>query len=131
MVSLVCTVFVFVKQTTAYAMRISDWSSGVCSSDPTLPGFTLVNIPAGSRAAVHVPSPAGRPVKRWLFLTSGDLTLDVQGHDGASPAALRENGFLAWRDEAEAVSKDAVLTNGGCVAICIGHVLGDEPARTA
>src|SRR3546814_10748408 len=27
--------FFFVKQKTAYEMRISDWSSDVCSSDPT------------------------------------------------------------------------------------------------
>src|SRR3546814_1788740 len=29
----VCSVFVFFKQKTAYEMRISDWSSDVCSSD--------------------------------------------------------------------------------------------------
>src|SRR3546814_2725571 len=28
-----CVVFVFFKQKTAYDMRISDWSSDVCSSD--------------------------------------------------------------------------------------------------
>src|SRR3546814_2674496 len=30
---LVCIVFFFFKQKTAYEMRISDWSSDVCSSD--------------------------------------------------------------------------------------------------
>src|SRR3546814_4188073 len=30
---LVCAVFFFFKQKTAYEMRISDWSSDVCSSD--------------------------------------------------------------------------------------------------
>src|SRR3546814_7932435 len=30
---LVCFVFFFFKQKTAYEMRISDWSSDVCSSD--------------------------------------------------------------------------------------------------
>src|SRR3546814_11997649 len=29
----VCSFFVFVKQKTAYELRISDWSSDVCSSD--------------------------------------------------------------------------------------------------
>src|SRR3546814_5844206 len=28
-----CVVFIFFKQKTAYEMRISDWSSDVCSSD--------------------------------------------------------------------------------------------------
>src|SRR3546814_10508410 len=31
-----CCVFFFFKQKTAYEMRISDWSSDVCSSDLTL-----------------------------------------------------------------------------------------------
>src|SRR3546814_9244058 len=30
---LICLVFFFFKQKTAYEMRISDWSSDVCSSD--------------------------------------------------------------------------------------------------
>src|SRR3546814_4437969 len=32
-------VFVFIKQKTAYEMRISDWSSDVCSSDLQLVAF--------------------------------------------------------------------------------------------
>src|SRR3546814_4143725 len=32
-VIIVCCVFFFFKQKTAYEMRISDWSSDVCSSD--------------------------------------------------------------------------------------------------
>src|SRR3546814_10582829 len=36
MVSIVVLVIVFFKQKTAYEMRISDWSSDVCSSDRTL-----------------------------------------------------------------------------------------------
>src|SRR3546814_5710509 len=33
-----CVLFFFFKQKTAYEMRISDWSSDVCSSDLTLLG---------------------------------------------------------------------------------------------
>src|SRR3546814_1935965 len=33
--------FLFFKQKTAYEMRISDWSSDVCSSD--LPGYATMN----------------------------------------------------------------------------------------
>src|SRR3546814_10295025 len=39
-----CCVFFFFKQKTAYEMRISDWSSDVCSSD-------LYRHPGGSPAA--------------------------------------------------------------------------------
>src|SRR3546814_19868455 len=50
-------VFLFFKQKTAYEMRISDWSSDVCSSD--LPGLRLRHRPraadadAGSGAAAR------------------------------------------------------------------------------
>lgn len=96
-----------------------------------LPGVNLVHVPAGARATVHVSSPEGRAVKRWLFLTSGDLSLDVHGKDGTTPAVLRENGFLAWRETAAIGSENQSLTSGGCVAICIGHLLGDDTASAA
>src|SRR3546814_5383635 len=57
----VCVVclFFFFKQKTAYEMRISDWSSDVCSSDLrstiTLPGFMPATI------AVEMIFGAGRP----------------------------------------------------------------------
>src|SRR3546814_3268223 len=38
---LLCGVFFFFKQKTAYEMRISDWSSDVCSSDLTEAGFSV------------------------------------------------------------------------------------------
>src|SRR3546814_10329318 len=44
--------FFFFKQKTAYEMRISDWSSDVCSSD--LPPFTIVGkVGPGNCAAVE------------------------------------------------------------------------------
>src|SRR3546814_938101 len=41
MLCLVWIFFVFFKQKTAYEMRISDWSSDVCSSDLAEPAFVL------------------------------------------------------------------------------------------
>src|SRR3546814_4053472 len=38
-------IFFFFKQKTAYEMRISDWSSDVCSSD--LPSGSLLLVPVG------------------------------------------------------------------------------------
>lgn len=96
----------------------------------TLPGVTLVNIPAGAQAPVRVPSPDG-VVQRWLFLLSGDLALDVRGKDGVTSAAIRENNFLAWHDRAEITGGDRVLSEGGCTAVCIGHLLGNESALAA
>src|SRR3546814_17410743 len=52
-------VFFFFKQKTAYEMRISDWSSDVCSSDLRTRCFSLLASPEGI-------GPAGtRIVGRW------------------------------------------------------------------
>src|SRR3546814_702710 len=44
-------IFFFFKQKTAYEMRISDWSSDVCSSDLTLPLWKADNTLANFLAA--------------------------------------------------------------------------------
>ncbi len=95
-----------------------------------LPGVTLVNIPAGSTAPIRESSPLGT-VKRWLYVVSGDLTLDVVGKTGIVPAAMNENAFLAWREQAELVSTTRVVSEGGCVALCVGHVLGNSYAQAS
>src|SRR3546814_7950765 len=52
-----CCVFVFCvfffKQKTAYEMRISDWSSDVCSSDLVGRGGTVPAVPGGFRQRAH------------------------------------------------------------------------------
>src|SRR3546814_8201674 len=47
-----CLLFFFVKQKTAYEMRISDWSSDVCSSDLRIAGLG-VDQPGGGVADRH------------------------------------------------------------------------------
>src|SRR3546814_7417276 len=49
--------FVFFKQKTAYEMRISDWSSDVCSSDLPSP-----LVESAAMAAVALPAPSYRPL---------------------------------------------------------------------
>src|SRR3546814_4764077 len=54
MVSLVSSIVFFFKQKTAYEVRISDWSSDVCSSDLSLTaqyltGFRQIPLPAKRR----------------------------------------------------------------------------------
>src|SRR3546814_3375007 len=55
------SVFVFFKQKTAYEMRISDWSSDVCSSD-------LVGL-AGATLAQDMPKTPLKVVGAWGNLT--------------------------------------------------------------
>src|SRR3546814_10379841 len=73
-------IFVF-KQKTAYEMRISDWSSDVCSSD-----LGLVGMPAGGRMA-------GRhaDVRRHFRMTAGigQRTAAGKGAAGAEIAKVR------------------------------------------
>src|SRR3546814_5936423 len=58
----------FFKQKTAYEMRISDWSSDVCSSD--LSNVTIV----GTAAACHMSDRLSKP-SAWasLLLSSNDV----------------------------------------------------------
>src|SRR3546814_8287794 len=59
--------FVFFKQKTAYEMRISDWSSDVCSSDLSgLRGISVRHIHLGSRERT-IPSAGGRDF--WWYCT--------------------------------------------------------------
>src|SRR3546814_10974762 len=55
--------FFFFKQKTAYEMRISDWSSDVCSSDLSCGGFRRGGV--GGLAAADLPQPVLKtdPVK--------------------------------------------------------------------
>src|SRR3546814_21029002 len=71
--------FVFFKQKTAYEMRISDWSSDVCSSD-------LQELGAGQ------PGEGGQTVGRGLLgrLDQGALTRPVVQHHGGAAPQLRE-----------------------------------------
>src|SRR3546814_8316112 len=95
-----CCVFLFFKQKTAYEMRISDWSSDVCSSD------LLV-------AAVDVPT-----VEDGLHLVAGQrLELEQRlGHPVQVVHVLGEHlarlflRFLDDRSEERRVGKECVST---------------------
>src|SRR3546814_6806405 len=56
-VGLGCVFVLFFKQKTAYEMRISDWSSDVCSSD--LPPALGAQVPDGGERDLQLPD---RPV---------------------------------------------------------------------
>src|SRR3546814_13477113 len=64
----VVCIFFFFKQKTAYEMRISDWSSDVCSSDLSAPLLRTIlkNIFSGERAFSSSAS--------WLFSDRPNLT---------------------------------------------------------
>src|SRR3546814_18203462 len=77
--------FFFFKQKTAYEMRISDWSSDVCSSD--LPssseeGFGVVDAgeghhPAATRPGFAGPSLAASPLKGRELADPDPIRLEI------------------------------------------------------
>src|SRR3546814_5829921 len=83
-------VFFFFKQKTAYEMRISDWSSDVCSSDLLLPsGRPARWQPGGPRGARGLRPPAGA----GGALSAGPALLKVTALE-VSPGALAST---PWR----------------------------------
>src|SRR3546814_1059017 len=80
--------FVF-KQKTAYEMRISDWSSDVCSSD-------LQAAADGTRGAIRVDLPHRRPRlgPRPRRRHEPDQVLHARTADGRQPRRDRHAGYL-------------------------------------
>src|SRR3546814_6395438 len=79
--------FFFFKQKTAYEMRISDWSSDVCSSDLVAGGL---DRPSGGRAAPSLLR-GGRHRRRGR-------RSEREGRAGARRAADREIGRASCRE---------------------------------
>src|SRR3546814_5278097 len=70
--------FFFFKQKTAYEMRISDWSSDVCSSDLNAAGLAetarLVEAD-GARASLHRLDLSDIPATEAWFRAHGDVDI--------------------------------------------------------
>src|SRR3546814_5610145 len=79
--------FFFFKQKTAYEMRISDWSSGVCSSDLSA---------SSSRGGCGVSGDDDRPSDPADRARPGSC--GPPQHDAADPAALARGGGAARDD---------------------------------
>src|SRR3546814_5189081 len=77
LVLVVCLCVFIVKQNTAYELRISDWSSDVCSSDLTLPHVNRVHPSWTASMSPTIrekrPLPFGKgwmATSRWLNRTA-------------------------------------------------------------
>src|SRR3546814_7890631 len=103
--------FFFFKQKTAYEMRMSDWSSDVCSSD-LLPGIALViagrsacAAGAGARGAI-VLAGLGDAIAFFHRLLLGHG--GGRGESGGNPCAKRDTGEV--RSAERRVGKECVST---------------------
>src|SRR3546814_13872315 len=92
-----CLCFFFFKQKTAYEMRISDWSSDVCSSD--LVEHTVTEAVTGLDL-----------VEMQLRLAGGATLRDLGLADGAGPAP--RGMAMQLRINTETMQPDASATPG-------------------
>src|SRR3546814_9172464 len=87
--------FFFFKQKTAYDVRISDWSSDVCSSD--LPS-EMYGDNYGYRSGLnqsmvdHLANKA-RYLERLAMPEAGDVVLDIGSNDATTLKAYSINGL--------------------------------------
>src|SRR3546814_2026229 len=89
-------VILFFKQKTAYEMRISDWSSDVCSSD-------LIETVAIDKTAMIAIGGADQKIDRTAFGNLDALYLDIAGDVARGVRAGRfeaQNFFDHGRDHA-------------------------------
>src|SRR3546814_14888577 len=112
--SLLFSSIFFFKQQTAYEMRISDWSSDVCSSDltrsETLGATDMADIDSRIEAAdkigvttgpirgsrkVHVASPTGSGIRPEILVAMREIDLDphsgepsVRVYDTSGPSNI-------------------------------------------
>src|SRR3546814_12507615 len=108
--------FFFFKQKTAYEMRISDWSSDVCSSDLIVASTSNADIPGAAPADVErLANPIGRGVAQ-LFARRIDPFVDGELDVLPLHAALSDqpvlNALIDHRARVAARRKD-----GGRVAL--------------
>src|SRR3546814_8784628 len=122
MISVVYFVFFF-KQKTAYEMRISDWSSDVCSSDldkwsGALAGVQVSSVAVGGSAAPNSPSLTatwGKGRTLWFsFIGTADddaaVTAYPADYEGGvntlSGASINDGGAVASARRAQEVATE-------------------------
>src|SRR3546814_4714908 len=112
--------FFFVKQKTAYGMRISDWSSDVCSSD------LLFGNALRSNQFAHDDniSRLGGPIRRWEWGMT-PMTVNAYANFGMNeivfPAAILQPPFF------DPHADDAI--NYGGIGAVIGHAVDRKRTR--
>src|SRR3546814_1222440 len=89
-VVLVDTYCFYFKQKTAYEMRISDWSSDVCSSDLSFKERRDYLLPEFERLGLHVPV-----VPDGAFYIYADIRAHSQDSSDFSHRLLHEAGVAA------------------------------------
>src|SRR3546814_3889971 len=94
---ILCVVFVFFfKQKTAYEMRISDWSSDVCSSDLAGAAAPQESVPASPQGNQAQPATSGDAV---ASIVDTEFPAYDQNHDGQLDKAEFSRWMVALKDQ--------------------------------
>src|SRR3546814_19217140 len=94
-----CFIFFFFKQKTAYEMRISDWSSDVCSSDLQLASSPAIAVLTSGELAIV------RPIRSALSSLAAPLTNMVMNLLAPSPS--RTTDCASWRHKSASAAAKA------------------------
>src|SRR3546814_20079828 len=118
---LLYTLFFFFKQKTAYEMRISDWSSDVCSSD--LDARTMLHVPPSSRTRDGAIPPE--------VLASVETLLRWLGEDPAREGLIETPGRVAraWKDYCQGYDEDPAVPLSLTFEEVGGYELGRASGR--
>ena len=82
---------------------------------------TVVSLPTDAAVTGAPKIPGGH--LRWLYLLSGDLSVTMTAGGKTESIGLKEGHFLHWDKDAVLSYGPNAASDGGCVAICVGHDL--------
>src|SRR3546814_6347441 len=99
----------FFKQKTAYEMRISDWSSDVCSSDLARSAGTGVYMPVHEDSEHRATPHSGRAVG-FMRLPTGSRQAFMAPYPTRLPVSLACSSSSTARSEERRVGKKCVST---------------------
>src|SRR3546814_16887394 len=99
-------------------MRISDWSSDVCSSDLDFLAFTISDLGNAALGQGYIPSYLGQAaVEEWraihkkgLNKTPDEIEAYLRKWNALSPERQERINDMRWRSEERRVGKECVST---------------------
>ena len=83
----------------------------------------LVHVPADWTGSAATSMGIGDESPPWLYVLSGDVSLQIANNGTRQELSLREGGFLLWRSGVALSVPAESASGGGCTVLCIGHDL--------
>src|SRR3546814_6227982 len=104
----------FFKQKTAYEMRISDWSSDVCSSDLTEPSYDLPDFPYPNEELVFKTKCFGEeiPVDPWILAANTPDMQHIRYVHGAEFDGDYRHDLVEWTDHSMKYTYEGAQVTG-------------------